>query len=59
MVFSIFDEINNKRSIFHAYNSRNDSKNYEKNTRLNYLKIKEHRCFPVKFAEFLRTSFFT
>lgn len=56
---SIFDKTNNKRSIFHAYNSRIDSKNDAKNTRLNYLNIIEHRRFPVKLTKYLRTFLFT
>ena len=54
---SIFDKTNNKRSIFHTYNSRIDSKNDAKNTRLNYLNIIEHRRFPVKLTKYLRTFF--
>ena len=56
---SIFDKTNNKRSIFYAYNSRIDSKNDAKNTRLNYLNIIEHRRFPVKLTKYLRTFLFT
>ena len=56
---SIIDKTNNKRSIFHAYNSRIDSKNDAKNTRLNYLNIIEHRRFPVKLTKYLRTFLFT
>ena len=56
---SIFDKTNNKRSIFHAYNSSIDSKNDAKNTRLNYLNIIEHRRFPVKLTKYLRTFLFT